>query len=114
MNVTFLRGRLSSPPRTLELPSGDTALSLELTIRDGDAPADTVPVAWFAPSKAAAGWEAGQELVVIGKVRRRFFRAGGRTASRTEVLATTVVPAERRATAQRRIDRSLAEVAAGL
>ena len=114
MNVTFLRGRLSSPPRTLELPSGDTALSLELTIRDGEAPAETVPVAWFGASKAAAGWEAGQELVVIGRVRRRFFRAGGRTASRTEVLATTVVPAERRADARRRLEKALAEVAAGL
>jgi single-strand DNA-binding protein len=114
VNVTFLRGRLSSPPRTIELPSGDTALTLELTIRDGEAPADTVPVAWFAPGKAAAGWEAGQELLVVGRVRRRFFRAGGRTASRTEVLATMVVPAERRATARRRVDRALADVVAGL
>jgi single-strand DNA-binding protein len=111
VNVTFLRGRLSSPPRALELPSGDAALTLELTIRDGQAPADTVPVAWFGASEAAAGWEAGQELVVIGKVRRRFFRAGGRTASRTEVLATTVVAAERKADARRRVEKALAEVA---
>ena len=114
MNVTFLRGRLSSPPRTLELPSGDAALTLELTIRDGEAPADTVPVTWFGASKAAAGWEAGQELVVIGRVRRRFFRAGGRTASRTEVLAATVLPAERKADARRRIEKALAEVTPGL
>jgi len=114
VNTTFLRGRLSSPPRTLELPSGDAALALELTIRDGEAPAESVPVTWFAASKVAAGWEAGQELVVIGRVRRRFFRAGGRTASRTEVLATAVVPAERKADARRRLDRAVAEVTAGL
>jgi single-strand DNA-binding protein len=30
---------------------------------------------------------------VVGRVRRRFFRAGGTTQSRTEVVADTVVPA---------------------
>jgi len=32
-------------------------------------------------------------LVVVGAVRRRFYRAGGATVSRTDVLADAVVPA---------------------
>jgi single-strand DNA-binding protein len=31
--------------------------------------------------------------VVVGRVRRRFYRAGGATQSRTEVVAETVVAA---------------------
>jgi single-strand DNA-binding protein len=31
--------------------------------------------------------------VVTGRVRRRFFRSGGATASRTEVVAERVIPA---------------------
>jgi len=34
--------------------------------------------------------------VVVGRVRRRFFRAGERTQSRTEVVADAVVPATQR------------------
>jgi single-strand DNA-binding protein len=33
----------------------------------------------------------GSEVVVAGHVRRRFFRAGGVTQSRTEVVATRVI-----------------------
>jgi single-strand DNA-binding protein len=32
-------------------------------------------------------------VVVVGRVRRRFFHAGGATQSRTEVVAETVLPA---------------------
>lgn len=110
MNVTFLRGRLSSPPRPLELPSGDTALALELTVRADGQPTDTVPVAWFEPRAEALTWEPGLELVVVGRVRRRFFRTGGRTASRTEVLAGHVLPTTRRAAVRRRLAASVAEL----
>jgi hypothetical protein len=67
-------------------------------------------VAWFAPGDRADAWEAGEELVVVGRVRRRFFRAGAGTVSRTEVLASAVVPARRRAAATRAVARALAEV----
>ena len=38
----------------------------------------------------------GNELVVVGTVQRRFFRVGGATQSRTEVVAESVIPARRR------------------
>jgi hypothetical protein len=49
-------------------------------------------VVWIQPS---AGWEsiaAGDEVVLTGRVRRRFFRTAGGTQSRTEVVADRVVP----------------------
>ncbi|MCU0260224.1 MAG: hypothetical protein MUE78_04320 [Ilumatobacteraceae bacterium] len=93
VNLVVLHGRVSSPPRVVELPSGSVLHQIELTTR-GDEVA-TVPVAWFDPTDHL---EEGAEVIVVGQVRRRFFRAGGVTASRTEVVAERVIRAGRRRT----------------
>lgn len=106
MNVAILRGRLSSPPRQQQPASGDVLLSLEVTTRGHDGTAASVPVAWFSRSAAGARWAAGTEVVVVGVVRRRFFRTkGGARASRTEVVATTVALAARPAAVAKALDR---------
>lgn len=94
LNLVVVRGHLSSDPVQRELPSGDVLHSYELTVRSGDLPADTVPVVLLAgtPPKNLSR---GCEVVVVGRVRRRFFRAGGATASRTEVVAERIVAARR-------------------
>jgi len=66
-----------------------------------------VPVVWL-DGPGSAELEAGTEVVVVGSVRRRFFRTGGATASRTEVVATQVVPARQR----KRVSALADEVAA--
>ncbi len=101
INLTVLVGRLFRPPGLRPLPSGDSVLTLELSMRVEGAPTESVPVAWFAPAPTAASWEAGEELLVVGRTRRRFFRAGGATQSRTEVVAETVTPTRRAATARK-------------
>lgn len=95
MNTVFLRGRLSSPAQQRVLESGAVIVNYEVTVSRDDGPADSVPVMWQDPPAAAkaAELDAGDEVVVVGRVRRRFFRAGGSTQSRTEVVADTVVPA---------------------
>jgi len=56
-----------------------------------------VPVSWTPlPHVDPAAWSPGEELVVVGAVRRRFYRAGGATVSRTDVLAAAVVPVRQR------------------
>ena len=56
INLTVLVGRLSRPPELRVLPSGDSVLTLEVTVRVDGAPTESVPVAWFdAPPQAAAG-----------------------------------------------------------
>jgi single-strand DNA-binding protein len=111
MNIAVVRGTLSSEPRVRELPSGTNLAALELTVRAEGEPTESVPVSWFAPAPAVLGRCApGTELVVIGRVRRRFYRTGAGTSSATEVVAEHVLPPGRRA----RLDRLLAEVAARL
>ncbi|MGH9115019.1 MAG: hypothetical protein ACRDWW_04235 [Acidimicrobiales bacterium] len=64
-----------------------------------------MPVAWFDAPAWATALDAATPVVVVGRVRRRFFRAGGVTQSRTEVVASRVV----RATAASRVKAVLAE-----
>jgi single-strand DNA-binding protein len=93
INVVVLQGVLARPAQDRVLPSGTRLLSLEVTVSRPDGPADPVPVAWFDAPASAAALDAGVEVVVVGRVRRRFFRTGGLTQSRTEVVASRVVRA---------------------
>jgi len=93
MNVVVLRGRLSRPPEVRDLPSGDSLVAYEVTVERNGEKAESVPVVCFAVGSAPTDLEPDTEVVVVGRVRRRFFRAGGSTQSRTEVVADGVVPA---------------------
>ena len=99
-NVVLLRGRVSSAPRVRELPSGSAIVNLEVTTVVDDV-SISVPVV---VESATVECVAGDEVVVVGTVRRRFFRAGGATQSRTEVLAEKVVRASRTRAAQKLIE----------
>ncbi len=103
-NVVVLRGRVTSDPVVRELPSGSTVTQVELTTAC-DGVAVSVPVV---VDERPVTCLAGDELVVVGHVRRRFFRAGGVTQSRTEVVASELVPAGRR----RSVERAVAKVSA--
>ena len=98
-NLVVLRGVLSRDPEPRQLPSGDAVVAYDVTVR----PESALRRARRGPSRCrwpgsprrrpAGALSAGDDVVVVGRVRRRFFRAGGATASRTEVVATRVVPA---------------------
>jgi len=107
-NLSILVGALSRVPDLRVLPSGDEVLSLELTIRPEGGAAESVPAAWMGAPAAAASWAEGEELVIVGRVRRRFFRAGGVTQSRTEVVVSSAVPTRRGVTAGKVVARALA------
>jgi single-strand DNA-binding protein len=94
MNVVVLRGQLSSEPRQRVLPSGTVLVNWELTTDHEDTKL-TVPIAWFDPPKTASAVSSGDQVVVIGSVRRRFYRAGGTTVSSTEVVGERMAPAGR-------------------
>jgi single-strand DNA-binding protein len=109
MNIVVLQGTLSRPPEIRSTPSGDV-ISYEVTTRPDDGPAVSAPVAWFEPPKAAYGLEQGDAVTVVGRVRRRFFRSGGSTQSRTEVVADLVVSARRKAQIAAAFERVFAEL----
>ena len=109
MNIVLLHGVLAREPELRELPSGDHVASFDLTVRDDGHDTDVVPISWHgAPVTVLDKLEPGGELIVTGRVRRRFFRAGGATQSRTEVVATAVVLTRQAKSVDRAIAAALA------
>ena len=94
MNIVILSGHLSSPPRRTELPSGTVRWNLEVSCPDPTGRLVGVPVSW--EGHVSDTWATGTPVVVAGTVRRRFFRTGAGTQSRTEVVAASVVEVTRR------------------
>lgn len=110
MNLVIIRGHLCRPPEVRVLASGDSIVSYQVTIPRPGERAESVPVAWLGAPASAAELDVDEEVVVVGRVRRRFFRAGGIAQSRTEVAADRVVPARHRARAAAIVAGALALV----
>jgi len=110
MNLVVLRGAVRSEPVERTLPSGSLVVQFDISA-PLDGSAASAPVSITEPARAVLDClEAGANVVVLGGVRRRFFRSGGTTQSRTEVIATRVVPVRRRAA----VAKLLAEASATL
>ena len=98
VNEVRLVGRLAADPRLRELPSGDTVWNLRVVVERALPPSKEKPrqrvdslecAVWSGRlKKQVEKWEAGYVVEVSGALRRRFFRAGGVTASRVEVELT--------------------------
>ena len=95
LNEVTLLGRVSAPPETRELPSGDRLVTFRLVV---DRPpekgstkraVDVIDVACWAKRVQRSALALGpDDLVrVEGSLRRRFFATGGGRASRYEVEA---------------------------
>ncbi len=104
-NLVLLRGVLAADVTVRPLPSGGSVSQFDVVTRD-DVGTRTVPVAWTDPPVGGVPVEAGEEVVVVGHVNRRFFRVGGATQSRTEVVAEHVVAGADR----RRVGRAIGAV----
>jgi len=97
LNLAVLRGVLSSSPEQRTLPSGRTLATIQLTTRPDEGPAISVPIAVWDPPAWVGTLAPGEELLVEGTVRRRFFRTAAGAASRVEVEAASVArPGDRR------------------
>lgn len=100
-NAVQLSGRLAADPEERVLPSGDRLWTCRVIVprpevrtsvsgRRG-ASVDVIDLAgWSARvRRSMRTWHAGDVVGVEGALRRRFYRAGGHTASRMEVEVTT-------------------------
>ena len=107
LNLVVVRGTVSSPPDVRVLPSEAVLAQLQVSTRL-ESETLSMPVAVWSPAAWVESLEPGDEIVVLGRVRRRFFRAGGAAASRVEVEADVVARARDRrrvhAAVQRAID----------
>ena len=90
MNVAVARGHVLAAPNERRLGSGEYATAFDV-VTESDAGRLTVPVNWVTTVKTLIA--EGDDVVVIGRVRRRFFQAGGVVQSRTELLAESVIAA---------------------
>jgi len=107
-NLVIVRGIVRSEATMRELASGDTVCQFDVRVEraDGGGAAD-VPVSWFGAPTAP---NAGEPVVVVGEVRRRFYRVGGATRASTDVLATHVVAQRRRARVARVVDEAIDQI----
>src|SRR5690349_14048094 len=109
VNVAVVRGAVSSPPERRVLPSDAVLVPLQVPTRL-EAEALSMPVVCWDPDAWVEELEAGAEIVGVGRVRRRFFRAGGATASRVELEAEVVA----KAADKRRVRAALRRATAAL
>lgn len=89
-NRVELTGRVSGQAVERSLPSGDTVVELRLVVdRDDRDGVDTLDIAaWSAKlRKRALSLESEEWISVKGVLRRRFWKAGNRIASRWQVEA---------------------------
>jgi single-strand DNA-binding protein len=91
LNLAVVMGNLIKAAQVRALPSGLWLTTFDLQVRWPDRSPDTVPVALFDAPEQASQWSPGQGLLAVGHVRRRFFRTGGSTQSRTELVAEQVL-----------------------
>lgn len=106
-NLAVLSGTLSRAPEARQLPSGDPLVAFDVTVRAPGRTSESVPVTWLDAPASSLEWAAGEAVVVVGRVRRRFFRAGGVTQSRTEVVADAVLPARRVSATRKAVQAAL-------
>jgi single-strand DNA-binding protein len=99
-NIAVISGSIRTEPTSRELPGGGVVVQFDVVTTaesDGRQLSVSVPIAWNDPTSTQLGIVVeGCEVLVVGTVRRRFFRVGGATQSRTEVVADAVVPRRQR------------------
>lgn len=103
LNLATALGTIVGDIDNRTLPSGSDVLSFSIRIASATLRTATVPVAWHDPP-ARASLVPGDEVLAVGRVVRRFFRSGGATQSRTELVASRVEPTRRKATCRRMVE----------
>lgn len=111
LNLGVLCGECATPPEVRVLGSGSRLATFALRCPAGDGLATSVPVTAWDPPAWLETVPPGERLVVVGRLRRRFFQRPGGVGSRVDVEAELVGRARDRRrvdTALRRAERALA------
>ena len=110
MNSAILIGTLNSPASNRLLPSGLRVTEFELNVARPGERQDVIPVVFNDAPASLTSLDVDASVLVVGRVRRRFFRSADHIQSRTEVLAESVTLTRHR----KRACRVLGEAVAGL
>ncbi len=106
LNLVVIRGRVAPGAQIRTLADGSTQLQWDMMVGT-----ERVPVSWASVADHLPG--VGNEILVVGRVRRRFFRAGEVTQSRTEVVAERVLAAMDRRRTRKLLDEAMARIGPG-
>jgi hypothetical protein len=101
MNVAVITGRVLAKPVERRLATGEYASAFDV-VTEGPDGRLTVPVNWVTTVRSLVS--EGDEVLVRGRVRRRFFQASGSVQSRTELLADAVVATRRKVATRKAIE----------
>jgi len=104
LNLAVLAGTLIAEPVISELSTGEIVASLSVRSTDAKGRKCSSPVRWVDPGRAVHRLHADQDVVIIGRVVRRFFRSGGQVISRTEIVASNVLRPSQKVTRIRALE----------
>lgn len=112
-NLAVALGVISGDVQIRTLPSGTELASFSISVSQASGPATSIPVSWSAPTpKLLERLEAGTEVLAIGRVVRRFYRAGGSTQSRTELVVDRIERLSRRTACRRMVEHVIGHLEA--
>jgi len=102
VNLAIVCGPCSAAPELRVLESGTRVASLSVRVPAGEQ-ATSVPVTVWDPPAWIEALDAGDEVIVVGQVRRRFYARPGGVGSRVDLEAVTIG----RARDRRRVDAAV-------
>ena len=108
-NVALIRGECSTTPDVRLLESGSRVASLAVRCPAADGRTTSVPVTVWEPPSWVEALGPGDHVVVVGALRRRFYRGAGGVGSRVDLESTGIAR-----TADGRRVRALVKRVAGL
>jgi single-stranded DNA-binding protein len=103
VNLGVVCGPCSSAPEIRVLESGTRVATLSVRCPTESGPATSVPVTVWNPPAWIEALEPGEPVVVVGRLRRRFYQRPGGVGSRVDVESDMIG----RARDRRRIDAAL-------
>jgi single-stranded DNA-binding protein len=110
VNVSVVCGPCSAAPEIRVLASGTRLATLALRCPAGDGRATSVPVTVWDPPAWVESLAPGDAVVVVGRLRRRFYQRPGGVGSRVDIEAQMIG----RARDRRRLDAALKKARAAL
>jgi hypothetical protein len=110
VNLSVVCGPCSAAPEIRVLESGTRLATLAVRCPTGDGRATSVPVTVWDPPAWVEDLEPGDAVVVVGRLRRRFYQRPGGVGARVDIEADTIGRARER----RRLDAALKKAVAAL
>ena len=110
VNLCVVCGPCSAAPEVRLLESGTRLATLALRCPGGDGKATSVPVTVWDPPTWVETLAPGDPVIVVGRLRRRFYQRAGGVGSRVDVEAQSIGRARER----RRVDAAVRRALAAL